>query len=137
MKRILAIDYGDRRVGLAVSDSLGITAQPIGYVTISGFSDAVSKIKSYIAEYNVTEIVLGLPKNMSGEEGTRAAVTREFGERLKKETGIEPIFFDERLTTVYADHTLNSLNVKGKKKTGKKDALSAVLILQGYMGSNL
>jgi len=134
MERILAIDYGDRRVGLAVSDPLGITAQPIGYVTVSGFSDAISKIKSYITEYDIKKIVLGLPKNMSGEEGTRASVTREFGERLEKETGITPDFFDERLTTVYADHTLNSLNVKGKKKTGKKDTLSAVLILQGYMG---
>ena len=134
MDRILAIDYGDRRVGLAVSDPLGITAQPIGFVTVSGFADAVSKIKPYILEYNIKKIVLGLPKNMSGEEGTRAAVTREFGERLKAETDIVPIYFDERLTTVYADNTLNSLNVKGKKKTGKKDTLSAVIILQGYMG---
>lgn len=134
MERILAIDYGDKRVGLAVSDPLGITAQPIGFITVSGFSDAILKLKPYILEYNIKKIVLGLPKNMSGEEGTRASITREFGERLKEETGIVPEFFDERLTTVYAENTLNSLNVKGRKKTGKKDTLSAVLILQGYLG---
>lgn len=134
MERILAIDYGDRRVGLAVSDALGITAQPIGYIKINGFGDAVEKIKPYISEYNVKKIILGLPKNMSGEEGERASITRDFGERLKNATGLAPEFIDERLTTVYADHTLNSLNVKGKKKTGKKDALSAVLILQSYLG---
>ena len=134
MGRILAVDYGDRRVGLAVSDLLGITAQPIGYINVSGFSDAVSKILPYIKEYDVCKIVLGLPKNMSGEEGTRAEITRQFGERLKEVTSAEIVFFDERLTTVYADNTLNSMNIKGKKKTGKKDTLSAVLILQSYMG---
>ena len=134
MGRILAIDYGDRRVGLAVSDLLGITAQPIGYVTVTGFGDAVSKILPYIKEYDIEKIVLGLPKNMSGEEGTRAEITRQFGERLKEETTAQIVFFDERLTTVYADNTLNSMNIKGKKKTGKKDTLSAVLILQSYMG---
>lgn len=134
MGRILAIDYGDRRVGLAVSDLLGITAQPVGFVVIDGFLDAITKLKPYIAEYNPEKIVLGLPKNMSGEEGERAEITRQFGERLKKETEAEIVFFDERLTTVYAENTLNAMNVKGRKKTGKKDALSAVLILQGYMG---
>lgn len=134
MERILSVDYGDRRVGLAVSDPLGITAQPIGYLNISGFGDAVLKIKPYIIKYDIKKIVIGLPKNMNGKEGERAEITRNFGERLKNETGITPEFFDERLTTVYADNTLNSLNVRGKKKTGKKDALSAVLILQSYMG---
>ena len=71
---------------------------------------------------------------MNGDEGERAEKTRRFGEKLKSAFNIEVHYFDERLTTVYADHTLNALNVKGKKKTGKKDALSAVLILQGYMG---
>lgn len=134
MERILGIDFGDRRVGLAVSDLLGITAQPIGFIVIDGANDAVSKIAPYIKEYDIKKIVLGLPKNMNGDEGERAEKTRRFGEKLKSAFNIEVHYFDERLTTVYADHTLNALNVKGKKKTGKKDALSAVLILQGYMG---
>lgn len=134
MERILGIDFGDRRVGLAVSDLLGITAQPIGFIVIDGANDAVFKITPYIKEYDIKKIVLGLPKNMNGDEGERAEKTRRFGEKLKSAFNIEVHYFDERLTTVYADHTLNALNVKGKKKTGKKDALSAVLILQGYMG---
>ncbi len=134
MERILGIDFGDRRVGLAVSDLLGITAQPIGFIVIDGANDAVFKIAPYIKEYDIKKIVLGLPKNMNGDEGERAEKTRRFGEKLKSAFNIEVHYFDERLTTVYADHTLNALNVKGKKKTGKKDALSAVLILQGYMG---
>lgn len=134
MGRILGIDFGDRRVGLAVSDLLGITAQPIGFIVIDGANDAVFKIAPYIKEYDIKKIVLGLPKNMNGDEGERAEKTRRFGEKLKSAFNIEVHYFDERLTTVYADHTLNALNVKGKKKTGKKDALSAVLILQGYMG---
>lgn len=134
MERILGIDFGDRRVGLAVSDLLGITAQPIGFIVIDGANDAVFKIAPYIKEYDIKKIVLGLPKNMNGDEGERAEKTRRFGEKLKSAFNIEVQYFDERLTTVYADHTLNALNVKGKKKTGKKDALSAVLILQGYMG---
>lgn len=133
MERILGIDFGDRRVGLAVSDLLGITAQPIGFIVIDGANDAVFKIAPYIKEYDIKKIVLGLPKNMNGDEGERAEKTRRFGEKLKSAFNIEVHYFDERLTTVYADHTLNALNVKGKKKTGKKDALSAVLILQGYM----
>ena len=134
MERILGIDFGDRRVGLAVSDLLGITAQPIGFIVIDGANDAVFKIAPYIKEYDIKKIVLGLPKNMNGDEGERAEKTRRFGEKLISAFNIEVHYFDERLTTVYADHTLNALNVKGKKKTGKKDALSAVLILQGYMG---
>ena len=134
MERILGIDFGDRRVGLAVSDLLGITAQPIGFIVIDGANDAVFKFAPYIKEYDIKKIVLGLPKNMNGDEGERAEKTRRFGEKLKSAFNIEVHYFDERLTTVYADHTLNALNVKGKKKTGKKDALSAVLILQGYMG---
>ena len=134
MERILGIDFGDRRVGLAVSDLLGITAPPIGFIVIDGANDAVFKIAPYIKEYDIKKIVLGLPKNMNGDEGERAEKTRRFGEKLKSAFDIEVHYFDERLTTVYADHTLNALNVKGKKKTGKKDALSAVLILQGYMG---
>lgn len=133
MKRLMAIDYGDRRIGIAVSDMLGITAQPVGFITISGKKDAINQIKDIFSQYEISKIVFGLPKNMDGTEGERAEKTRYFAERLSEELNVEVDFFDERLTTVYADRTLNSLNVKGRKKEGKKDSLSAVLILQGYM----
>lgn len=133
MKRIIALDYGDRRIGIAVSDLLGITAQPVGFLTVNGKNDAVEQLKKVFLEYDPCKIVLGLPLNMDGTEGERVEKTRRFAEFLSEETGLETDFFDERLTTVYADRTLNSMNVKGKKKTGKKDSLSATIILQGYM----
>ena len=133
MKRLMAIDYGDRRIGIAVSDMLGITAQPVGFITVNGKKDAINQIKDIFLQYDISKIVFGLPKNMDGTEGERAEKTRYFAERLSEEVNVEVDFFDERLTTVYADRTLNSLNVKGRKKEGKKDSLSAVLILQGYM----
>lgn len=132
-KRLIALDYGDRRIGIAVSDLLGITAQPAGFLTVEGKKDAVLKLKDVFLEYGPCKVILGLPKNMDGSEGERAEKTRRFAQLITEETGLETDFFDERLTTVYAERTLNSMNVKGKKKTGKKDSLSAVLILQGYM----
>lgn len=136
MKRILAIDYGERRIGLAVSDMLGITAQPAGFLTVRGRIDAIEKLKEVINEYNPGLIVFGLPRNMDGTEGERVEVVREFAQLLWDETKIEIDFFDERLTTVYADKTLTLMNVSGKKKTGKKDSLSATIILQDYMESH-
>lgn len=130
--RTLAVDYGDRRVGLAVSDLLGITAQPVGYITVNGDRDAIRQIGAYLSEYAVVKIVLGLPRNMDGSEGSRVEKTKAFVQKLAEEfptIGID--FFDERLTTVCAQRALIDMNVR--KKEGKKDMLSAALILQSYM----
>ena len=132
-KRLMAIDYGDRRIGIAVSDMLLITAQPVGFITVSGKKDAVAKLKEIYSQYDISKIIFGLPKNMDGTEGERAKIVRDFAKRLGEEVNCEVDFFDERLTTVRAEQTLNALNIKGIKKEGKKDSLSAVLILQGYM----
>ena len=133
MKRLMAIDYGDRRIGIAVSDMLLITAQPVGFITVNGKKDAIIKLKEIYSQYDISKIIFGLPKNMDGTEGERAQIVRDFAKRLSEELNCEIDFFDERLTTVRAEQTLNALNVKGRKKEGKKDSLSAVLILQGYM----
>ena len=130
--RTLAVDYGDRRVGLAVSDLLGITAQPVGYITVNGDRDAIRQIGADLSEYAVVKIVLGLPRNMDGSEGSRVEKTKAFAQKLAEEfptIGID--FFDERLTTVCAQRALIDMNVR--KKEGKKDMLSAALILQSYM----
>lgn len=130
--RTLAIDYGDRRIGLAVSDALGITAQPVGYITINGDRDAIGQLEEHIRTYDVRRIVLGLPRNMNGSEGDRAQKTRAFAEKLQEAFPHLVIdFFDERLTTVCAQRTLIDMDVREKK--GRKDMLSATLILQGYM----
>ncbi len=133
MKRLMAIDYGDRRIGIAVSDILLITAQPVGFITVNGKKDAVNQLREIYSQYDISKIVFGLPRNMDGTEGERAQIVRDFAKRLSEELVCEVDFFDERLTTVRADQTLNALNVKGRKKEGKKDSLSAALILQGYM----
>lgn len=133
--RTLAIDYGDRRIGLAISDLLGITAQPVGYITVNGDRDAIRQIAEYIKQYDVKRIVLGLPRNMDGSEGSRVEKTKEFVQKMKEEFGnLTFDFFDERLTTVVAQRALIDMNVK--KKEGKKDMLSAAIILQGYMDTH-
>ena len=133
--RTLAIDYGDRRIGLAISDLLGITAQPVGYITVNGDRDAIRQISGYLTQYDVKRVVLGLPKNMHGSEGERVAKTKAFSEKMKLEfPNISFDFFDERLTTVVAQRALIDMNVR--KKEGKKDMLSAAIILQGYMDTH-
>lgn len=130
--RTLAIDYGDRRIGLAVSDLLGITAQPVGYITVNGDRDALRQLVKYVKEYQVEKFVLGLPKNMDGSEGPRVEKTRAFAEKLQGDFPQIPIaFYDERMTTIVAERALIGMNVK--KKEGKKDMLSAAIILQGYL----
>ena len=130
--RTLAIDYGDRRIGLAVSDLLGITAQPVGYITVNGDRDAIRQISGYLTQYDVKRVVLGLPKNMNGSEGERVEKTKACAEKMKLEfPHLHFDFFDERLTTVVAQRALIDMNVR--KKEGKKDMLSAAIILQGYM----
>ncbi|MBQ7950764.1 MAG: Holliday junction resolvase RuvX [Clostridia bacterium] len=133
--RTLAIDYGDRRIGLAVSDLLGITAQPVGYITVNGDRDAIRQIRGYLTQYDVKRVVLGLPRNMNGSEGDRVEKTRLFAEKMKEEfPDLSFDFFDERLTTVVAQRALIDMNVR--KKEGKKDMLSAAIILQGYMDTH-
>ena len=130
--RTLAIDYGDRRIGLAVSDLLGITAQPVGYLTVNGDRDALRQLTKYVQEYQIKKFVLGLPKNMDGSEGSRVEKTRAFAEKLREDfPQIAIDYFDERMTTICAQRTLISMNVR--KKEGKKDMLSAAIILQGYL----
>ncbi len=133
--RTLAIDYGDRRIGLAISDLLGITAQPVGYITVNGDRDAIRQIEKYLTEYQVQRVVLGLPRNMDGSDGERVEKTKAFQQKMKEEfPHLTFDFFDERLTTVVAQRALIDMNVK--KKEGKKDMLSAAIILQGYMDTH-
>ena len=133
--RTLAIDYGDRRIGLAVSDLLGITAQPVGYITVNGDRDALRQLVKYVKEYQVEKFVLGLPKNMDGSEGPRVEKTCAFAKKLSLDfPEILIDYYDERMTTIVAQKALIGMNVR--KKEGKKDMLSAAIILQGYMDTH-
>ncbi|MBR6646584.1 MAG: Holliday junction resolvase RuvX [Clostridia bacterium] len=133
--RLMGIDYGDARIGIALSDPLGITAQ--GYTTLKNTGDDVfSEIKKIIDEKCVEKIVLGLPKNMDNTEGFRAQATYDFAEKLKGYTDKEIVFWDERLSTVAAHSYLNNMDIRGKKRKGLVDTIAASLILENYMQSN-
>jgi len=131
--RLMGIDFGDARVGIALSDPLMIMSQ--GYKTIKndGTDSLFLEIAEIIKEKEVTKIIIGLPKNMDNSQGFRTDATMEFAEKLKKFTDVEIDFSDERLTTVSAHGFLNEMNVKGKKRKDTVDTLSAALILETYM----
>ena len=134
--RVIGLDYGTKTVGVAISDELLITAQPL--LTIereraNKLRKTVAKIEEIISEYNVEEIVLGYPKNMNNTLGERAAATDEFREMLERRTGLPVILVDERLTTVEADRILAET---GDASSGRKeyiDKRAAAIILQNYL----
>lgn len=133
--RILGIDYGDARVGIAVSDIMGWTAQGVGTVKNRGFEKLCRELKDIIERYSPEKIVVGLPKNMDGTLGFRAEATYEFIENLKTVFDGEIITWDERLTTVGAARFLNETNTRGKDRKSVIDTVSACLILEGYLNS--
>lgn len=132
----MGIDYGDSRVGLAVSDLMGWTAQGIGTVPNKGMKKLIEEIEKSIKEYNPEKIVIGLPKNMDGSSGFRVDATHKFAEALKLVYGGEIVFCDERLTTVGAANILNATNTRGKRRKNVIDTVSACLILETYLESN-
>jgi putative Holliday junction resolvase len=134
--RILGIDFGDARIGIAVSDIMGWTAQGVGTVYNKGWQKTAPELEKVIKEYNPEKIVLGLPKNMDGTLGFRAEATYEFAENLKTIYSGEIIFRDERLTTVGATRFLNETNTRGKSRKGVIDTVSACLILEGYLNES-
>ncbi len=131
--RLMGIDFGDARVGVALSDPLMIMSQ--GYKTIKndGSDTLFEELAAIIKEKEVTKIIIGLPKNMDNSQGFRTDATMAFSEKLKTYTDVEIDFSDERLTTVSAHGFLNEMNVRGKKRKGAVDTLSAALILETYM----
>ncbi len=133
--RILSIDYGDSRVGIAITDPLCITAQGLETIHCNGNDKIVLKrLEELIKEYEVTTIVIGMPVNMNGTKTDRAEVTEKFIHKLKCKFGNMPIeTIDERLTTVEAHKTMNFLNVNKYKKKDIVDTISAVYILETYI----
>ena len=133
--RILGIDYGDARVGVAVSDLLGLTAQGVGTVKNTGAKKLMAELLKIIEEYKPETIVIGMPKNMDGTEGESAQNARAFAEKLKELTGLPVEMQDERGTTVTAHHFLNDTNTRGKKRKNVVDEVAATIILQNYLDS--
>ena len=134
--RILGLDFGSKTVGVAVSDGLLLTAQ--GVETIERKDEnklrkTCARIEELIAEYEITEIVLGLPKNMNNTEGERVEKTKAFGEMLERRTGPPVHYWDERLTTVAAEQILIESGVRRENRKAVIDKVAAGLILQGYL----
>lgn len=134
--RIMGVDFGDSRIGIAVSDPLGWTAQGLDTIQWRGsMEQPAEKIKQLAAQYQVEKFVVGLPKNMNGTIGPSGEKAMEFGELLTRITGIETVNWDERLTTVAANRMMHEVGMKTAKKKGSVDRIAAVLILQGYLDS--
>ena len=132
--RVLGIDYGDRHIGLALTDALKLTAQPFGtYDLKASESENRKYFQDLVARYDVDEIVIGFPLRMDGTQGTRTRITKEFAGWLEKAVHKPIIFWDERLTTQQALHTIEDLKVRGKKKKECEDQISAVIILSTYL----
>lgn len=133
MKRIMGIDYGDARTGIAVSDLLCSIVGTTTVIHSRNMEKTLTQICNLVRDSDIGEIVVGLPKNMDGTEGVRAELCRDFAARLEEQTGIPVRLWDERRTTVEAHNILSAHNYHGKKRKDTVDAVAASLILEGYL----
>lgn len=133
MHKIMGIDYGDARTGVAISDLLCTIVGSTAVVNSHNTEKAIADIVRMAKENSVGEIVVGLPKNMDGTEGPRAELCREFAQKLEEATGLKVTMWDERRTTVEAHNILSQHNYHGKKRKNTVDAVAASLILEGYL----
>jgi len=133
--RILALDLGKKRIGLALSDPLGITAQGLPTLERTNIRQDLSNIAHIIAERGVTLLLMGNPLHMSGDAGRQAAYVHEFAERLREHTGVPLKYWDERLTTVEAHRVLRSSGIGIEKRARAIDKLSAIILLESYLDS--
>ena len=133
MKRIMGIDYGDARTGIAFSDLLCSIVGSTTVIHSRKPEKTLQEIVKLAKENEAGEIVMGLPKNMDGSEGPRAELCRAFAQQVREATGLEVTLWDERRTTVEAHNILNDHNYHGKKRKNTVDAVAASLILEGYL----
>lgn len=131
--RIMGVDYGDARTGIAMSDLLCSIVGTTAVIHSRRDEKTIEEIRKLIAQNGVTEIVVGLPKNMDGTEGIRADVCREFADKLREATALPVHMWDERRTTVEAHNILSAHNYHGQKRKNTVDAVAASLILEGYL----
>ena len=133
--RVLALDLGKRRIGLALSDELGITAQGLQTLERSNIREDLAKLTALASEKNVSLILMGNPLHMSGHESRQTQYTREFAARLQAATGLPIEFRDERLTTVEAERVLRQSGISIQKRAKAVDRLAAVILLESYLDS--
>ena len=131
--RTLALDYGDRRIGIALSDELGLVARPLMTLTRTSWPADLVKLKTLIQEHDVRRIVIGLPLDMDGRRGGRARLTETFIEKVRAATRLPVIPWDERLTTVQAERILISGDVSRARRRTVIDQVAAVILLQAWL----
>ncbi|MDO4166081.1 MAG: Holliday junction resolvase RuvX [Eubacteriales bacterium] len=134
--RIMGLDYGDKTVGVAISDGMMLTAQPVETIKRdrpSKLRKTLARLEDLMEEYDVETVVIGLPKRMNNEEGERCERTREFGDMIERRTGLTVVYQDERLTTVEADAVLQEGGVRKERRKQYIDKMAASIILQGYL----
>lgn len=131
--RIMSLDVGSRTIGIACSDALLMTAQGIETIRRTSLEKDFKRLQELITEYEVHELVVGMPKNMNGTKGERAEKTEEFVEKMKEVIDLPVTYWDERLSTVMAERQLIAADVSRKKRKSVIDKMAAVVILQGYL----
>ncbi|MBI5343268.1 MAG: Holliday junction resolvase RuvX [Deltaproteobacteria bacterium] len=131
--RVLALDFGSRRIGVAVSDPLGITAQQLSAIRREGDRKDIEAIASLAVAYGVETVVIGLPMHSDGSEGTQAAKARAFGEKVRVRLGVPVVPWDERMTTAQAERHLIEAGVRREKRKEVRDSLAAALLLQSAL----
>ena len=131
--RIMSLDVGSRTIGIACSDALLMTAQGIETIRRTSLEKDFNRLQELIAEYEVHELVVGMPKNMNGTKGERAEKTEAFVEKMKEVIDLPVTYWDERLSTVMAERQLIAADVSRKKRKSVIDKMAAVVILQGYL----
>jgi len=135
-KRKMGLDYGDRRIGIAFSDLLGMISSAYEVYQNKDETQTLNYLCKLVKEKDVDEIVLGLPLNMEGEENPRTEITRDFGKKLQEQSGVKVVYEDERLTSVEADEMLKERHMSWEKRKEIIDMVSAELILQSYLLNN-
>ncbi|MGE5559301.1 MAG: Holliday junction resolvase RuvX [Bacillota bacterium] len=131
--RILALDIGKKRIGVAVSDPLGMTAQSLGVIPVKGWRYLMGELKKYILEYGITELLIGLPRQMSGEIGQSAREVQKIGEKIGVKLGLPVSYWDERLSTAEASKLLLSADLSRRRRREAVDKTAAAIILSGYL----
>lgn len=134
--KILSVDYGDVRTGIAISDLRGMLASPLCVIEQSYQPKLVDRIVQIVEENKIEKIVIGLPRNMDGSYGYRCDECRSLGDAIAQKIDVDIFYEDERLTTVMAHNVLSDNNVRGKKRKQTVDAVSAVMILQSFLDKN-
>jgi len=131
----MGLDVGDKRLGIALSDELGLTAQPHKTLERKNARQDFEQLRGIVKEYQVVAIVVGLPKNMNGTMGRQARLVSDFAGKIEKDLGVPVILWDERLSTVAAERVLLDADVSRAKRKNRVDRIAAALILQGYLDS--